>query len=112
MIPEKVENHIDNKILTMISDGHDFAHITKELKANIKKFSERTSFIKVSRRYLINNWSQIHFKKRYTTYYVMHSHKRVNDIKWVLDKQDTFDGYNNKKLFNLLLLKDKLSKKC
>lgn len=112
MIPEKIENHIDNKVRVMLSDGHDFAYITKSLKENIDRFSTRKDFIAVSKRYLINNWNQIHFKKRYTTYYVIHSAKRIKDIKWILDNQHSFEGFNNRKLFGILLLKDKLRKKC
>jgi hypothetical protein len=69
----------------------------------------RDSFIRVSKRYLVKNWNLIEVKKKYTTYYVIHSSKRKNDIEWVLKNKEKFNkNLTDEKLFKLILLKEKL----
>ena len=66
------------------------------------------SFIKVSKRYLFNNWELISWKKRMTTMCAIYSIKRRNDIKWIIDNKYKFEIEDNVKIFNLLNLRDKL----
>lgn len=108
MTTNRIEEHIDKKIYQSLSDGESFQFIIDDLKDSIERFSKRDGFINVSRRYLINNWKIINVKKRYTTYYVIHSTKRLHDIEWMIKNEKRFESLNNQKKFNLLKLKDKL----
>lgn len=107
MSPNRIEDHIDKKIHQALSDGESFQFVIDDLKDGISRFSSRSGFIKVSKRYIINNWKLIEVKKRYTTYYVIHSTRRLNDIEWIVKNKDKFN-LDNAKLFNLIKLKDKL----
>jgi hypothetical protein len=113
MNPDKIESHIDKRIFTHFSEGLGINEVIDVLKDNIRSFSSRDSFIKVKKRYLINNWSLITPRKKYTTYCVMHYSKRVNDLKWLIEKKNELTKnyciLSDINLFNLILLKDKLS---
>lgn len=109
MAPERIESFIDKKIQGFLSDGESYEFVTDNLKDCIERFKQRDSFIKVGKRYLLNNWSQIAFKKRYTSYYVMYSTKRLSDIEWIVKNKEKFPTYQRTKMFGLVQLKDKLS---
>jgi hypothetical protein len=109
MLATRIEEHIDRKILEEISNGNDLHDIMYLLKSNCDKFMKRDSFISVSRRYIINNWNSIQIKKRYTTYYVIHSKKRKDDIEWIIKNRERFNkNLTNDRLFKLILLKESL----
>jgi hypothetical protein len=108
MSPEKINDHIDSRILTQLSEGIKLEEIIIYLDSKIKRFSDKESFIPVSKRYMMNNWSSIEVKKRYTTYIVMQSYKRKSDIEWIISKKSEFKYTNDKSLFNLIKLKEKL----
>jgi len=46
---------------------------------------------------------------RYNLYYILHARKRVKDFKWMIRNRVKFYKYDNLQLFNLILLKEKLS---
>ena len=46
---------------------------------------------------------------RYNLYYILHARKRVKDFKWMIRNRVKFYKYDNLQLFNLVLLKEKLS---
>jgi hypothetical protein len=112
MSPEKINDHIDGKIIDKLSENIKLNELIVYLDDNIIKFSKRPSFINVSKRYILNNWKMIDIKKRYTTYLVMRSFKRKKDIEWLLSKRSEFEkinpNLNDKILFNLLKLKENL----
>lgn len=108
MTTNRIEEHIDKKIYQALNDGESFQFVIDDLKDSIDRFSKRPGFINVSRRYLINNWGLIGVKKRYTTYYVIHSTKRLHDMEWMIKNQKRFLSLNDQKKFNLIKLKDKL----
>ena len=108
MTANRIEEHIDKKIYQALVDGESFQFIIDDLKDGIERFSSRSGFINVSRRYLINNWRLIAVKKRYTTYYVIHSTKRLHDIEWIVKNQNKFPRLDSGNMFNLIKLKDKL----
>jgi hypothetical protein len=110
MTPDKINDHIDGKILSELSEGMSLKDVLIYLDNKIDNFSNKPAFINVSRRYIINNWSQIEIKKRYTSYIVIQSFKRKKDIEWILSKKSEFSCSNDKSLFNLLRLKEKLKK--
>ena len=108
MTPDKVERHIDKRITDKLSEGLEFEDILDYLQSNINIYTKMNSYIKVSKRYLFNNWELISWKKRMTTMCAMYSIKRKNDIKWIIDNKYKFEIEDNIKIFNLLYLKDKL----
>ena len=109
MTPNKIEEHIDKKIKTFLLDGESYSFVIDNLKDSIDRFQKRSNFVRVSKRYLLRNWSLIDFKKKYTTYYVMYSVKRLHDIEWIVKNQENFPTYQRTKMFGLVRLKDKLS---
>ena len=108
MNPEKINDHIDSRILSQLSEGIKLDEVIIYLNDKIDRFSRKPAFINVSKRYMINNWSSIDIKKRYTTYIVMQSFKRKKDIEWIISKKDNFKNINDKSLFNLIRLKEQL----
>jgi hypothetical protein len=110
MRPEKIEAFIDNKIKTMFSDSNSLDFIIDDLNTKIEKFSNRDTFIDVSKRYLLNNWERINIRKRYNAYYVIYSKKRIRDLK-LLKESKLNSKFNQKKIFDLLLFKESIIKK-
>ena len=109
MKTHKIEDHIDKKIFNHLSNGESYSFVIKELQESIEKFKNRNGFIGVSKKYLLLNWDVIIFKKRYTTYYVMYSTKRLHDLEWIIKKQEKFPTLQRTKMFGLVQLRDKLS---
>jgi len=111
MNPEKIEQHIDRIVRDLIQQGYSLIDVCDHLNTNIKRHKKRDSFIPVSKRYLINNWTLIHVKKRLTTMYVIHSLKRMKDIKWLIENESKLNQNTDLKLFNLIVFKDKIKNK-
>jgi hypothetical protein len=109
MKPSRIEEHIDKKIQALLEDGHSYSVVIENLKESIERFKKREGFVRISKRYLFNNWMQIKFKKRYTTYYVMYSIKRLHDMEWIVKNGDKFPTFQRTKMFGLIKLKDKLT---
>ncbi len=109
MAPDRIELFIDKKIQGFLFDGESYDFVIDNLKECIERFKNKDTFINVSKRYLLNNWSQIAFKKRYTAYYVMYSTKRLHDMEWIVKSTSKFPTYQRSKMFSLVQLKDKLS---
>jgi hypothetical protein len=103
-----IENHIDNRISSKLSEGLSLKEVLDVILDNIKRFSERDSYIEVSKGCLLKNWNSIEIKKRYTTYYVIWSMKRSNDLIWLIKNKDRFPNFNNQKMFKLLKFKERL----
>lgn len=110
MKASRIGEHIDNRIIKELFDN-DLNYVMHNLKERINTFQSRKDFIEVKRTYLLNNWDRISMKKKYTTYYVLFSKKRLNDIEWVLKNRKKFYGYNEQTLYNLILFRDKLLNK-
>jgi hypothetical protein len=111
MTPDRINEHIDTKIVNQLSEGIKLSEIIIYLDDKIERFSNKAAFINVSRRYITNNWSLIDIKKRYTTYIVIQSYKRKKDIEWILSKKEEFKGINDRSLFKLIQLKERLNSK-
>jgi hypothetical protein len=109
MIAQRIEIRIDENIKDLLSLGNSFDDIINHLNRNVKIHKKRDSFIPVSKRYLINNWSLISIDKRLTTMYVIHSMKRIKDIKWILLHGGKFENVKDDLgLFELIKFRDKL----
>lgn len=105
----KIESHIDNKIISKISnDNLSLDSVKSDLIDSITKFSGKESFMKVTKFYLLRNWKVMPVKKKYTTYYVIHSIKRLEDIDWLIERKDRFPNLSDLKLFKLIQFKEKI----
>jgi|APSaa5957512535_1039671.scaffolds.fasta_scaffold55269_3 hypothetical protein len=111
MNPSRIEKFIDQKIKKLLVEGESYSVVINNLKDSIDRFQKRPDFIRVSKKYLLKNWIQINFKKRYTTYYVIYSTKRLHDMEWIIKNTSKFPTYQRSKMFGLVNLKDKLSEK-
>ena len=67
MNPSRIEKFIDQKIKKLLVEGESYSVVINNLKDSIDRFQKRPDFIRVSKKYLLKNWIQINFKKRYTT---------------------------------------------
>jgi hypothetical protein len=106
---KRIEYHIDDKILDKLSSkGLTLELVKSDIISSIDRFSTRDSFIDVSKFYLLRNWGIIDLKKKYTTYYVIHSLKRLNDINWLIENKDRFPNLCDSQLFSLLRFKEKI----
>lgn len=47
---------------------------------------------------------------RYNICQLRHCNKRIDDIKWIIKIRDKFEKLDNRQMFNLILLKEKLQK--
>jgi hypothetical protein len=108
MNPKKILEYVDHKVITLLESDHSFKQIIIHLDELFDKFSKRDSFIECSEEYLIENWHQISFRNRYTTYYAFSCLKRINDIDWILSKNLEINDVNK---YKLLFLKDKFDAK-
>ena len=111
MNPSRIEKFIDQKIKKLLVEGESYSVVINNLKDSIDRFQKRPDFIRVSKKYLLKNWIQINFKKRYTTYYVIYSTKRLHDMEWIIKNTSKFPTYQRSKMFGLVNLKDMLSDK-
>ena len=73
----------------------------------IKTYKSSKHYIQVSESYLIRNWDRIEKMKKIKTMLVIQSVRRVKDIKWLIKNQSKFQ-YDTLKMYNIILLKDKL----
>lgn len=108
MSPEKVLQHIDNSVVDKIKEGQRWDNIITYLFNNIVRYKKRDAYIQVSEKYLVKNWDRIEWKKRMTTMLVIHSIRRIEDIKWIKKNHKNFTRYNSIKMYKMISLKDKL----
>jgi hypothetical protein len=108
MKPIRIENAIDNKIISNLNSGKELIDIYNMLEQTINNFIIRDDFMDVDEIFLKSNWDNIHFKKRYTSYYVVYTKKRKSDIMWLIVNRQEFKKLSNVKLFMLIRLRDKL----
>ncbi len=105
----RIEQHIDDKISTKLNSGDlTLSEINDHLIESSEKFSTRSDFMDVSKFDLLSNWKNVHIKKRYTTFYVIHSRKRNKDIEWLMQNKDRFPNLSDGILFKLIKFKEKI----
>jgi hypothetical protein len=106
MKPDRVIFHIDNSIKNKIQSGCRWDFIIDDLESKVKRYKQRESFIKVSERYLVNNWDTIEWRKRITTMMVIQYNRRIRGIKWVKNSHKNFPQYGSVGMLKLLKLRD------
>lgn len=104
---KRIEDHIDNKLSSKLI-SNDLSLVKSELIDTIIKFSNRESFSGVSKFKLLKNWKSINVKEKYTTYYVIHSIKRLEDIDWLIENKSKLPNISDHKLFKLIKFKEKI----
>jgi hypothetical protein len=108
MSPDKVISYVDNFVIEQINLGLRWDDICILMKEKVKKYKKRDSYIQVSEKYLIQNWSRIEWRKRMSTMLVIQNLKRISDIKWIKENHHNFPQLGSVGMYKLLLLKDKL----
>jgi hypothetical protein len=107
MGPNRVIKYIDKNIIDQINSGCELDDIISTLNSKIKIYKSSKYYIQVSESYLVRNWERIEKIKRTKTMLVIQSVRRVKDIKWLIKNQSKFQ-YDTLKMYNIILLKDKL----
>ena len=111
MTKEKINDMVDRIIIDMLNSGKPFYDVKFELLVRLN------NFIKIIDKYDCN-YDELYHKEfdeidkareRYGITYIKHSQKRIKDIDWVMCNMQKFHGFNAKKMFQLVRLKDKLS---
>jgi predicted acetyltransferase len=115
-----VENIIDRMITKSLTDHSNILETIYDLKNrsnNLFKTLERDnididSFLPTIISENEGEIERLNISKKtvYILYYVDHTSKRIEDLKWMIEKSDKFKKYNNIQLFNLLKFKNKISK--
>jgi len=108
MKPNRILQHIDNRIIDFILMDYTWQDIIFYLKSNVKRYKKSEHYIQVSETYLVRNWDSIDRMKRSKTALLIFSLRRISDIKWLIKNEDKFD-YDMEKKYRLILLKDKLT---
>lgn len=104
-----IEEHIDNKIFEKISvDGLNLEYIKKDIIDKIIRFSQRDTYLEISKYDLLKDWNNIPIRQKYNTYYVMYSIKRLKGIDWLIKKRKEIEC-SDIMLFKILKFKEKIS---
>jgi hypothetical protein len=107
MKPESIERYIDERINRFIDNGKSFDEVIEFLNKKIDGYIKDDEYSKIRKKSLILNWNCLNTKSKFMSMYVIHSKKRIKDINWIMTKDFK---YSNKKLFKLIVFKDKMSK--
>jgi hypothetical protein len=110
MEPHVLIRKIDDRILHKISEGCSVDELITYFTEVADSCQRRKTFIKVSLRYLINNWSFIDASKKMNTLYVIFLRKRLKDLKWLSENKHKFSHLEGEKLYRILRLKDILGR--
>lgn len=108
MLISDILKKIDGDIISEIKEGKEWEFIKSTIRGKINKYKKMKHYIPVSEKYLINNWSYMDFKKKVTTMFVIQNLRRLNDIDWIIKNNHNFSSYDCLKMYNLILMKDKL----
>ena len=113
MRKDSIVRVIDNKIIENFSNDYKINLERSELKLKMDKFSN------VVQKELNTNHSNILDidpnlisidRIRNFVIYVQHCNKRIETMDWMLNNKWKFKGYSNLKIFNLIKLKESLSR--
>lgn len=121
MTKQDVEKMVDRKIKESLIEGHSIFSIIQELRTrvdNMRKVLQQegvdfdklcqTDFSKLKvEDFDIENIKST--RARYTVFYVKHSLKRIDTLKWVSENSKSFPLQPRSKVFGLCLLKESLS---
>ena len=104
----KIEEHIDNRIIRhIVADGLKLSAVKSRLNDNVVKFKKRQECLNLTKYELLKNWKNITIKKKYTTFYVIHTKRRIKDIDWMISKRKKLN-LSDEKLFKLVKFKEKI----
>jgi len=106
MEPHVLIRKIDDRILYKISEGCSIDELINYFTIVADGCQRRSSFIKVSLKYLINNWKLINTDKKMNTLYVIFLRKRLKDLKWLNENKHKFPQLEGERLYKVLRLKD------
>lgn len=115
MRKESIAFLIDKTINQSYMDG--FSHSSVIAILNTKMTNLRSVLvkekpdIKIEDLMDVEDWDSISpVRAKYTVFYVQHSTKRIEDIRWIEKNKCKFNKLSNSQIFNLIKLKEKLIK--
>ena len=109
MEPHELIRKIDDRLLYKISEGCSVEELIEHFTGIADSCQNRSTFIKVGLKYLINNWKFIDPNKKMNTLYVIFIRKRLKDLKWLSENKHKFSHLQGEKLYKILRLRDILS---
>ena len=115
MRKDSIINMIDKRIVESYNQGLSTDSIIKDIAIRVKNMSvvikneglDIDELIKMD--FDLLEKEEIKVRAKYSVFYIKHSTKRINDLKWLDSKKLNFWRYSSSQAFNLVKLKDKLS---
>lgn len=110
---EKIMDLIDRSILEKIVEV-SLMEVSDALQERIDKFS--AIVIRDNPELILSDYDDVDIdsieasRLRYNICQLKHCAKRIEDIKWIITIRDKFEKLDNRKMFNLVLLKEKLQR--
>jgi len=102
---------IDKKIIDLLNRDSSVVDIKLDLVIRITNFNKIID--KLGCDYQQLSAKEFHeiegTRERYGVTYIKHCRKRLIDLDWILENNKKFEKLNQKKMFQLVQLKDKLS---
>lgn len=113
MQKESITRVIDNKIIENFANDYKICDERSELHFKMDKFSKKVqSELNITHKEIIELDPETILinRIRHFIIYIQHCNKRMNSMDWMLNNKWKFKGYSNLKIFNLIKLKESLSK--
>lgn len=114
MNKERIAEMIDRNILNSLTEGHAIQYIKDELDQKMNKFvgniKDSDKNVDVLKLLFMEPENITPTKTRYQIMYIKHCGKRIKDLDWVFDNKIKYPKLSRSQVFNLIKLKEKLSK--
>lgn len=110
---ENIIKIIDKNIIERIVEA-SLTEVIESLEDRISKFT--TIICRDNPGIVLDDYMEVDIdtiegsRLRYNVCQIIHCGKRIEDIKWMIRTRATFPKFNNRQVFNLILLKEKLQK--
>ena len=113
------KKYLENSISDYLRKDMSFDSIIGELKLRcdnmLKSIEKRESDLNVFSNLFLGlenpNSDKVEKRIKYMYFYITNAQDQINNIKWVITNKTKFKEFNNLKLYNLSLLRNKLSEK-
>ncbi len=113
MNKDRIAEMVDKNILKGYIDGLTTQSVVYTLNNKIKNLKTVLLNEKPSidfEKMMDTEWDNIEgVRIRYTVFYVKHSIRRIEDLRWLDQNKPKFKQLSNSQIFNLIKLKEKLS---
>jgi hypothetical protein len=113
MTKERITEMIDKKILESFSNGFAIKVIQNQLEEKANKFAaniKQDPTVDLLRLLSLEFDQVAPVRTKFGVAYIKQSLKRIKDLEWVKKNKYKFPQHSSSQVFNLLKLKEKLSK--